>query len=182
MRNRSARARTRVIGVELPGRRPWHDTCCWPECDGESVDGSVPLCQRHHLKAWRTFEKMAHLPIAELRRELAQENCEGMFPITPHSTPNITQGAVYFIRFSDRVKIGFTTDLRRRLGDLPYDEVLGVRVPATMTDERRLHKAFARLRVTGEWFRAEPELLTYIARTAKPYDPDTPTVRPSLTE
>jgi hypothetical protein len=32
-----------------------------------------------------------------------------------------------------------------------------------MQDERGYHATFAHLRVTGEWFRAEPDLLAFIA-------------------
>jgi hypothetical protein len=67
---------------------------------------------------------------------------------------------VYMIRLGDRVKIGFTTNLRQRMYDLPHEEILAV-VPGTVVDERRCHAAFAHLRVAGEWFRAEPELLTF---------------------
>lgn len=78
------------------------------------------------------------------------------------ATPETRQGFVYFLRFHERVKIGFTTDIRGRFKAIPHDEVLGW-VPGTRLDERRCHEAFAHLRETGEWFRAEPDLLGFIA-------------------
>jgi hypothetical protein len=35
-------------------------------------------------------------------------------------------------------------------------------IDGTPADERRWHARFAHLRVTGEWFRADPELLVAI--------------------
>lgn len=71
-----------------------------------------------------------------------------------------TLGEVYFVRFRDRIKIGWTTELARRLKAIPHDEVLAV-VPGSMGDERRCHAAFAHLREQGEWFRAESDLIAF---------------------
>lgn len=71
-------------------------------------------------------------------------------------------GVVYYIRFGDRVKIGYTTNLRQRLHNLPHDEVLATEI-GTMADERARHRMFADLRVTGEWFRYEEPLISHIA-------------------
>lgn len=68
---------------------------------------------------------------------------------------------VYYIRFGDRIKIGTTTNLANRLTALPFDEVLAVE-PGSHFLERSRHKQFAHLRIKGEWFRAEDELLRFI--------------------
>jgi hypothetical protein len=72
-------------------------------------------------------------------------------------------GYVYFIRFGDRVKIGYTTDFARRRTELPHDAVLGV-IPGTLDDEAAWHRLFADLRIKGEWFHADRELLAAIER------------------
>lgn len=69
---------------------------------------------------------------------------------------------VYFLRFGDRVKIGYTGNLAQRLRALPHDELLGT-IPGDESTEWDLHERFAHLRIKGEWFRAEPELLEFIA-------------------
>jgi len=79
----------------------------------------------------------------------------------PYAPPRGRAGVVYFIQFGDRIKIGFTSDLKRRMQVLPHDKVLAV-IAGTMQDERRCHEKFAHLRLTGEWFSAGPELLTFI--------------------
>lgn len=164
-RNHTARA----MWGKRPDRRAFYDMCCWPECDQPSVDESVPLCQRHHLTAWRTFEKMALWPLEELRRDyLDRRTSHRPGPTRPNRE---TVGLVYFIRLGSRVKIGFTSNIRARLADLPHDEVLGVAVGG-FADEKRCHDAFAHLRTAGEWFRAEPDLLAFIADVTEPYDPE----------
>lgn len=55
-------------------------------------------------------------------------------------------------------------DRLKALATAHYDEL---KVLATITNapaglEQQLHEKFAALRVRGEWFRAEPELLAYI--------------------
>lgn len=63
------------------------------------------------------------------------------------------------------MKIGFTTNMVNRMKAVPHEAILGT-VPGTMVDERGYHAQFAHLRVTGEWFRAEPDLLAFIADVA----------------
>lgn len=74
-------------------------------------------------------------------------------------------GTVYYLRFADRVKIGFSTNLKSRLQAIPHDEVLATE-PGTMRQERERHAQFADLRVTGEWFRYEEPLVSHIASLA----------------
>ena len=69
---------------------------------------------------------------------------------------------VYYLRFGDRVKIGFTTNLSERLKSIPHDEVLATEA-GPMRVERERHAEFADLRVIGEWFRYEEPLISHIA-------------------
>jgi hypothetical protein len=73
-----------------------------------------------------------------------------------------SQGYVYFIRFSDRIKIGWSGDPQQRIRALPHDEVLAI-IPGTIAEERQYHFRFHYLRVYGEWFRAERDLTDFIA-------------------
>lgn len=69
---------------------------------------------------------------------------------------------VYYLKFGDRVKIGTTTtNLRKRLLDIPHDEVLAVE-PGGVDIERRRHLQFARHRVNGEWFTCGDGLMLHI--------------------
>ncbi len=79
------------------------------------------------------------------------------------------ESLVYFIQCGDHgpVKIGFTRSLGARIGQLQRDQSERLRVlaatPGTFQTERTTHARFAHLRIDGEWFRPEPELLAHIA-------------------
>ena len=79
---------------------------------------------------------------------------------------------VYFIgspsQPSSPIKIGFTTDLKKRLKSLQTGspnklEVLAV-VEAGGAQERAYHEQFAAHRLNGEWFDPHPDILAEIAR------------------
>jgi Meiotically Up-regulated Gene 113 (MUG113) protein len=69
---------------------------------------------------------------------------------------------VYYIQFDDRVKIGTTAHIHDRLGQLPYDRLLGLE-PGGYDVERRRHDQFRLCRIRGEWFAASEELLQHAA-------------------
>jgi hypothetical protein len=85
--------------------------------------------------------------------------------------PEYDFGDVYFVQPEGQpdanIKIGFTTQsVAGRLGNLQCGshERLSVlhHLPAQRRHEADLHERFKHLRVTGEWFRPEPELLRFI--------------------
>lgn len=76
-------------------------------------------------------------------------------------------GSVYYARRGDRIKIGYSGDVRRRL---LYRDVrpaeLRAAEPGTFALERRRHRQFSADRIEGEWFRASPALVTYVSAVA----------------
>lgn len=79
---------------------------------------------------------------------------------------NEQSGRVYFIRDGAAIKIGFSDQVKRRLRGLQTGhhatlELLGS-VSAGALDDLSIHARFAHLRIRGEWFRAEPELMAFI--------------------
>lgn len=77
---------------------------------------------------------------------------------------------VYFVRFSDRIKIGTTGNASQRLENLPIDEVLGV-FRGDRRTEQMLHRRFAAHRVIRpdgigqtEWFQDHPDIRAFIQR------------------
>lgn len=82
------------------------------------------------------------------------------------------KGHVYFGRMSSgAIKIGFTTDLERRLTELWHMVPGGVSLLASALGafeaEAWVHKRFSHLKISGEWFRPEPELLDFINEVKK---------------
>lgn len=75
-------------------------------------------------------------------------------------------GWIYFILSDHAIKIGFSIEPKRRLESIQISnhhtlEVLAA-VPTSLITEREAHKRFQHLRIRGEWFRAEKELLNFI--------------------
>jgi hypothetical protein len=79
------------------------------------------------------------------------------------------RGTIYFVRAGERVKIGFTQNLKRRLSQLqtffPYPLELLMSVPGSLLMEQELHRVFSELNITREWFLPGPELLAFIDKT-----------------
>jgi excisionase family DNA binding protein len=84
--------------------------------------------------------------------------------------PRVSLSGVYVISATHvrRYKIGYTTDLSRRLASLrtmsPVDLVVVAFIPgARPAVEYGLHQQLADTRLHGEWFAESPELTTLIA-------------------
>jgi hypothetical protein len=83
-------------------------------------------------------------------------------------------GHTYFVRKNDEIKIGFSAYPWRRLKGLkrqfPGLLVLAV-VRSEVAGEFETHQQFAHLRLTGEWFRAAPDLLAFIEKLSREIKP-----------
>lgn len=99
-------------------------------------------------------------------------------PLTQPRSPTV-RGYVYFIRGGDAIKIGYSVDPIMRLSQLQIGsshtlELLGA-IEGTEKTEGDLHEHFQDIQKLGEWFHADPDLLTFIAHaTGKPIVQDDP--------
>lgn len=135
---------------------PFADVCAGLRCEARphpESHPSVPLCPDCLLLAALAYHACIDNHKGDQSEEDARRAAAGRLG---------EMGFVYFIRFSDRIKIGFTTHVEGRLAHLPYDEVLAT-FPGTMAEEKRCHKIFAKHRVTGEWFMDHPDIRGFIA-------------------
>jgi predicted GIY-YIG superfamily endonuclease len=79
-----------------------------------------------------------------------------------------TPGFVYFVQGVDGgpIKIGFTTDVRRRLITIQAYSPISLRLVALFSGraehEGKLHRMFQAERLHGEWFFPSPELLAIV--------------------
>jgi len=121
--------------------------CAWPRC--RKPVGALPICWDHALEAHGIVQGT----VAQFMESRLQTVPQDRVP---------RPGSVYFARFRDRVKIGFSTDPMNRLSAIPHDEVLAV-FPGTRLNERQLHTAFADLRITGEWFHCDDRILDFVS-------------------
>lgn len=81
---------------------------------------------------------------------------------------------IYFVQGSDGgpVKIGRTLNIRNRVCELqvgyPFGELRCVGAArGLIRDEKRLHHHFSHLRMRGEWFRPDDDLLDYVRLVAR---------------
>ena len=130
------------------------NTCAYDECSLPAWEElSMHLCQRHAFAAYAQVAKVGKIETA-----LAMSG----LPNTPRSEqPSLnTLGYVYFAKRDRLVKIGYSTDVHKRMQSLRAD--LLVAIPGTMVDERAHHKRFAYCHDHGEWFKPSKELVSYI--------------------
>lgn len=75
---------------------------------------------------------------------------------------------IYFIQSRDAgpIKIGYTTDIKRRLSALQLAHPEKIKVLActdgTRETEAELHKKFSSARIRGEWFKCTDDLIRHI--------------------
>ena len=68
---------------------------------------------------------------------------------------------VYYMRIGNRVKIGTSYDIKKRLSVINPEELM-VTEDGSYDLERMRHKQFKELRTHGEWFRLEDPLTSHI--------------------
>jgi transposase len=94
-------------------------------------------------------------------------------PSRPLPKARVRRGVVYFLKNGtrDRVKIGFTEDIRGRVASLQGASagkvvVLGT-IPGTRKTEMKMHARFAQYRQRGEWFRVAGTLAAFLKTLPK---------------
>lgn len=158
----------------------------WRCSSSPKTGGPAPLCNHHLVEMKATlglFDRedlddfLIHYTGAafegpprvedesvRLRRLAAQRRAaeEGARQRSDLALTHDGRGIVYYIQFDTRIKIGTTTNFRKRMDQLPHDLILAVE-PGGVFLERQRHKDFAAYRITGEWFSMGPELMQHIA-------------------
>lgn len=77
---------------------------------------------------------------------------------------------VYYVRIGERIKIGWSSDLARRMQDLMPEEILAVE-PGGPAVEQQRKRQFLHLRIIGERFHPGPDLLAHIAEVTRQHGP-----------
>lgn len=74
---------------------------------------------------------------------------------------------IYFIKASDRVKIGYASDPSLRIPAIqtssPFELEVLLIIDGTYEKERELHSLFQEFRVSGEWFSFEDPIKEFIS-------------------
>lgn len=147
--------------------------CVWPGCFGQAWGYGIPICYQHLDHALRTvaFRVYEETPAeAEIRRlKWAREYRKNKTRTARRENVKRTRrdmpGWVYYISINDMVKIGYTTDITRRMRDYPPASQLIAVHPGTEQLEKMMHHRFRRDLVQGrEWFTPSPDLLGHCER------------------
>jgi excisionase family DNA binding protein len=120
-----------------------------------------------------TVNRWAHegLPTVRAGRTLRIIREQADAWVAEHHANSVSFGRQGLLYVAERdvdaaVKIGWTSDLVRRMRELKRDTraavVLRAAVPGDKPDELRLHGRFAAHRIDGEWFRACPEIDAFL--------------------
>lgn len=163
--------------------------CGINEC-GQPQHDNLPLCEVHGWDVWHHYQQLTvngDGPLAAIRRrrdwqgerdkllraKLAEADQRAEVHAQQLAERRSRAGLVYYIRLGDMMKVGFTIDLKARLGGYPpYAEVLATH-PGTLDVEAQVLAKFKHLVAHGkEWMRPDPELDAHIqhVRTNFPQD------------
>lgn len=148
------------------------ELCAWPNCDKQ--DDTFPtsrvgiLCLDH---AWSV-----HLAVREMRLDeltgfqfeaainrLADDRAQVVKQNRLREQRGQQPGWVYYLRVGERVKIGYSADVKRRMRAYPPESRLLAVHPGTPQLETDMHRRFTGSRAAGrEWFRETPDLSEHI--------------------
>lgn len=151
--------------------------CAWPDCDKSTPKDFAErrlgvLCLDH---AWSHYDAMnqyliwdgltedAHVQsiVAALKAREVKLDAFTDEEVADLKA-ELARGWVYYLRVGDQVKIGFSSDVRRRLRSYPPGSELLAVEPGEKKLERRRHNEFAEWLVAGrEWFQPSEQLLQH---------------------
>lgn len=188
---RPADTKTSRLNEQTPGVT----RCAWPGCDqmygsrpGARRDPSRPIIyNRVGILCWNhadlvadavlqdrliTADYMHHemgpdVVAEEIReRDAAHRARERAAQVDRVRGDN--PGFVYYLQVGDRIKIGYSTDVKKRMRAYPPDSKLLAVEGGSPQLEAQRHREFAGSLVAGrEWFRPDSVLLEHIDRTSQ---------------
>lgn len=143
-------------------RHRYPPKCIWPNC-GEYV-GRWP-----ELKLCNPHARVVHDNVArdlaedEARRSREAHERLAAAGMLPQPEERQKRPTIYFVQVGGHIKIGWTTDLQRRMRAYPPNTQLLAAQPGTRAQEQALHRRFAVHRSHGrEWYPLAPQLLEHI--------------------
>jgi hypothetical protein len=141
-------------------------------CDRESLpDAPYPICLEHAARLLRYLNSYLPHPDDRVGRILLAARDFDVNHAAPRKSATAGRGVVYYLRVGDKIKIGYTADLRQRMNTYPPDSVLLACEPGDLNLEQRRHTQFVKHRkVAREWFAPAPELMSHIDSVRAEHD------------
>jgi hypothetical protein len=177
--------RSRRVGLQCQWHKVAVNDSAW--CDDLAEVTGAMLCRKH----LRYVARLAgYVPKHEAEPKLRAEyesKLQGRADLIanlqnhirtlqsePDRRPAPTDGTVYYLRVGSYIKIGWASDLTKRMKAYPPDSVLLATEPGTRKDEARRHRMFAAHRTHGrEWYAMVPSILHHVdTLTAQHGTPD----------
>lgn len=186
-------SREGFVPRHLRGKKVGPATCQWyhiavstytypakPCFEPEDVTAGVHLCKTHIRKIGyvaglynrRQLEDFVKTRTRYLRNEVEHlkrivdwqaKRLRGEITTPPKQVP--TEGTIYAVLNGHTVKIGWTSNLERRMRQYPPASTLLVAFPGTRKDEAAIHRRFAHLTIHGrEWFPYAPQVVEWVER------------------
>lgn len=162
----------RVVAAGNVNSAPeWMD-CCWPKCMRMAEGGGPPLCHKHYVYVGEMYTTDT---IRTTRAFLDATKPEVTLDehLATRQVAMAAQSRVYYVRIGDHVKIGYTINLRQRLGALRVDDdALLATEPGGRSVEAQRHKQFIEERVgKRENFNPSRRLLAHIEAVRAEHGP-----------
>lgn len=141
--------------------------CAYEKCTDEAGYHGTPLCREHAAQVWKVFEDYE----PEYYRQIVRGEAKAIAaPVQRKRYLSNRPGTIYYLQVGDRVKIGFTTDLYRRMMQYPPNSTLLATHPGTPMVEKEMHQDFRRHLADGrEWFHPNAELDAHIRKVQEKY-------------
>jgi len=156
--------RRRLTERGVPTYSSGPELCCWPRCPKDPYAAVIPLCEAHLAIAHSIAEDL--ISTSQCFDAEAIDGNDGL-PLAqpaPQAAPPIP-GIIYYLRIGGFIKIGWTSDLGKRMKSYPPDTALLAAMPGLRTDEQRVHRKFAHLTTHGrEWYPLAPQITEHIER------------------
>lgn len=149
-------------------------TCVWGKCQNPPYSAEIPICRQHITVAHGIRQRDLDGTATPLT--ITVDLASAPEPQSESQVEPPEAGTIYFARSGGYVKIGWTSDLGRRMKAYPPDTRLLATMPGTRKDERALHRKFAHLLTYGrEWFPLAPQITEHIDRVVREHG-EPPTV------
>ncbi len=135
--------------------------------DDSGSHPSQPFCDRHARHLIEALDRLIIQNSTGIVAAAEAQAAEQKRRTLTISKPEKEKGFVYFILVDDRIKIGYSTDVEKRVATLQtasgsrFETVTYRKGGRAM--EARYHRRWADQRLSGEWFTATPELLAEMA-------------------
>lgn len=145
--------------------------CAWVSCHNDCTDRyPLPFCQEHLLLMWSYVDedmRAANRTPDDVENERA-EIVEAKIQRN-HETAHVEyakrpkRGLIYYLQIGEYIKIGYTSNPKRRGSEYPPGSKLLLSYPGSHEDEKRLHEKFSAYREAGrEWYMDAAEIREHI--------------------